>query len=312
MRFILLFTLIKTCIAWTNVASIWKEGKLNKLIVPITGVVEKLCVKKNSCIGFYNEKKILVNHNNENMKIKVNNLIDYDVEYSEWNNDIFNIITFYDNNYKVFFKNKVKVEICTPIIRNFIMEIDNVMTGIAVSLDGSIYKMTEDTLKVINLNESCSQVELYNEYLYFVNKENKIIKFCPIKEQIVDTFSTNLETPITHFSVNENNLFIAYDNTVVGPHYKIKTPYKIIKVCTDLYKCMVFLEDTSIICYNIKTGEKWFRVKTNCDLNYFSKFKMSHSAFYVDGTRNELIIYNLVNKDNFDKLLNDFEGWLNK
>lgn len=309
MRFFL-FLLITPCVAWSNIANVWKEHNFKKIAIPINGIVQNLCVKKNSCIGFYNNKHVLVNKGDRNMKIKVQNLIDYDVSF--YKDEFYNLITFYDKTFKVFFFDKVIIDTEVPIIRNFLTDIEHDLLGIAVSLDGTIYIIKENGVNEFKLNESISQVELYDNKLYLLNTKNQIKVYCLKKENIINTLEFDVKVPITHFSVSENELYVAYDKTIQGNRLNINTPFKVVKICTDQYKCVALLEDTSVVCHDIRTGEKWFRVKTNCDLNYFNKLKVSHSSFYVDGTKDELAIYNLVNQENYEMLLDEFQLWLNK
>ena len=171
MRFFL-FLLITPCVAWSNIANVWKEHQFKKISIPINGIVQNLCVKKNSCIGFYNNKNVLVNKGDRNMKIRVQNLIDYDVSF--YKDEFYNLITFYDTTFKVFFFDKVIIETDVPIIRNFLTDINYNLIGVAVSLDGTIYTIKESLVTEFKLNESVSQVELYDNKLYLLNIKNEI------------------------------------------------------------------------------------------------------------------------------------------
>jgi hypothetical protein len=209
---------------------------------------------------------------------------------------------------------------------------NDTLIGLIVINGGEIYKVnktsTEYTHQKVLLPFFVSISEYYTPYLYIVDSYNVIHIFCPRKEKIIFTLDLEYKSPIVHFFVHatltphEYHITAGLLDKTVHSFYihrgviretsqlTLKMKHEIKKVYCDEYKCMIILENESLVCYDSINGDFWFEKKHICDANYITRFHCSHQSFIIDGTSG-LQFYNIKNINDDDmSQLNDMTKWI--
>ena len=126
---------------------------------------------------------------------------------------------------------------------------------------------------------------------------NVIHIFCPRKEKVIFTLDLEYKSPIIHFYVHatltphEYHVTVGLLDRTVHSFYihkgviretsqlTLKMKHDIKKVYCDDYKCMIILENESLVCYDSINGDFWFDKEHICDANYITRFHCSHQSF---------------------------------
>ena len=326
--------------SWGNFKNLWKTGQITKKTVLDSGRIQFLSLKKmGKCISYYNiEKREVViksaTLNQTNLITPKDYVVDVDVEL--WNENIYNMIAFYDKKlltYKVETSYGVSILSKSPINRCFLYEYSNdTLIGLIVINSGEIHKInrtsTECIHQQVTLPTFVSISEYYSPYLYIVDSYNVIHIFCPRKTKVIFTLDLEYKSPIVHFFVHatltphEYHITVGLLDKTVHSFYihrgviretsqlTLKMKHEIKKVYCDEYKCMIILENESLVCYDSINGDFWFDKEHICDANYITRFHCSHQSFIVDGTYG-LKFYNVKNINDDDmSQLNDMTKWI--
>jgi hypothetical protein len=335
---IFFFCIIPILNGWSySLKNLWSTGSFKKICIPENGKIQFLSLKKMAKhLIYYHDGKVTFKSNKIYQTINKKNVVDVDVEY--WNNTLYTMISYYDvkkNLYKTETTDCLTFESKSPINRCFIYEYNSdVLLGLIVTNGGEILKINKTynntSYKLVALPFFVYISEYYIPYLYIVDSYNVMHVFCPKKEKVICTLDLNYSSPIVHFFVHTTLKQHEYHITV-GLHDKriysffiykgkiesnrqlsVTVKSQIKKIHCDDNKAMVILDNGSLICFDMLTGDLWFELKNVCDTNYVSRLYSSRQTFIMDGT-DGLVFYNVEGKEKSDSDiddLNNFKKWI--
>jgi hypothetical protein len=325
---------------WNHLQKVWEKGNFKKIGFNEKGPIQFLSLKKGGrCISYYNCIKNEITTKNSDIEYKINKKFVVDLAVENWNDTLYNMISFYDvktNQYKTELTNHLTFSSYSRIVRTFLFQHDiDVMLGYILTSNGEIMKInntidSNTTYTKFNISTSIQQAEYYPPYIYIIDGYNQIYIYCIKRDKIIYSFNVDyFNSPIIDFNVcptltpNEYKIAIGFKNNMVhifDMHKgKIKEDSKISfivktgikKIYNDLYKCIIALDDNSVLFCSSITGTMWYKLDNIYDSNYITRLYSSHRVFITDGT-NGLITYDIDSKkENVD--FNDMEGlsrWL--